>query len=379
MTELVIHKVERVTVPDGYTRNRAISAAGLAPESHARYDFDTFFYQATRVGNDVVLVAPKLLNFRRLFRQVQFTISGQAVDRVQIFSFYRHAVIWLRRAPKGGVLNVKFPDGSDASTPIVAENYGLFADQNTQMIISKDNDLRWIRDQLSFHAGECGVEALCFIDNGSTAYSLEQLASVIGSVGLKSAALVSMPYTWGGVNRKPVHRELYLQTAAYNLVRLQYLARARAVVRLDADEMLMPKPKGETVFDLARKSRGGFVRFVGRNRYPGPDDVPPVDFKDHRWVRTGGDVAGNNWCINPQGPLGRFQWRCHNLEHNVFDKFQMLDGDYFYHCLGIGTGWKSPDRASSEEKLSHSDVDAQFWDEVFAPAVERMPWAGGEQ
>ncbi len=257
MTDLRIHQVKRVVVPDGYRRDRAIRPAGLSPNSHERYDFDTFFYQATRVGADIVLVAPKLLNFKRLFRQSRFAVGGEDISRVRIHTFYRHAIIWLRGAAAGDTLDVTFPDGQSVTTPIIKTDRDFFGGLNVQMTVSKDNDLRWIREQLSFHAAQCGLEGVCFIDNGSTVYFLDDLADVLTSVGLKRAALVSAPYKWGGVNLKPANRELYLQTAVYNIARFQYLAGARAVVRLDCDEILLPQPKGKTVFDLANHARLG--------------------------------------------------------------------------------------------------------------------------
>ncbi|KMW58345.1 CapZD protein [Candidatus Rhodobacter oscarellae] len=371
MTELRIHHATRVAVPEGYQRDRAIRPSGLAPESHLRYDFDTFFYQAIRAGRHVALVAPKLLNFRRLFRQAQFRVGGQRVRRTRIFSFYRHAIIWLLNVPEGETLAITFPDGSEADAHIHPQDLGFLAGLNCQMMISKDNDLGWIKDQLGFHAAACGLEAVCFIDNGSTAYGLDDLAQALTEVGLQRAVLISMPFKWGGVNRKPANRELYLQTAAYNAARLKYLAQARGVLCLDADEILIPQPDGETVFDRAQRARLGFVRFSGRNRFPGPDAQPRFDYADHGWMLSDQAPAAHNWCLNPRGPMGHFQWRCHNLEHNILDVFQVLQGDHFYHCLGIGTGWKDPQRSDGGPALRPDPEAEAFWRDTFVPALPR--------
>lgn len=251
-------------------------------------------------------------------------------------------------------------------------NLDFLAGLNCQMIVSKDNDLRWLREQLTFHASRCGLEAVCFIDNGSTAYDLQELGETLCSAGLKKAVLMSMPYKWGGLNRRPMHRELYLQTSAYNVARLAFLGRARAVACLDADEVLFPSRDEISIFDRAVQARLGFVRFFGANRFPDPACRSDVQFRDHQWVLPGQDMAAHKWCLNPQGPLGAFQWRCHNLEHNILEKFQTLEDPYFYHCLGIGTGWKDPNRGRPELDLSHDAPTGQFWTHDFEQAVSAV-------
>ena len=370
MTDLRIHHVDRVVAPFGTKRARAIRPSGLAPDSHKRYDFDTLFYQAVRCGNRVTLIAPKLLNFKKLLRKSKLKIDGQPVRNMRIICFYRHAIVHLNKAPIGDILTVEYPCGAVAETKIHSADLDFLSGLNCQMMVSKDNDLRWIHDQLRFHVARCELDAVCFIDNGSTAYSLQELGDTIRKTGLKKAVLISMPYAWGGVNRKPMHRELYLQTSSYNLCRIMYLQQARAVVRLDADEVLSPQAPGQSVFDAAVNTRSGFVRFSGSNRFPLPDAPVPVQFSDHTLEEPTNPVAGNNWCINPKGPLGRFQWRCHNLEHNILGDFQMMKGSYFFHCLGIGTGWKHSDRASNAQDLRVDPEAERFWTQDFRPAVD---------
>lgn len=371
MTELRIHHVERVIAPGGARRDRGVTGDGQAPDSHKRYDFETLFYEAVRDGDDVYLIAPKPLNFEPILRQSKYRIDGAPVRRVSVRSYYRHAIVRLPAAPPGTRLELTAPDGSQASCTIQSSETDFLAGLNVELFISKDNDLNWIRERLTFHAARCGTEGLCFIDTGSTAYDMEALGAVVASAGFKKALIVSMPYPWGGINIEPMHRELYLQTAAYNLCRIKYLSRARAVVRLDVDEVLKPQPEGQTVFDRAVQSRLGFVAFHGSNRVPAADLDGPYQFADHSWAIAEVEKAGNNWCIVPQGPTGGYQWRCHNPERNVFFPLQKLQGSYFYHCLGISTGWQGWAKRWATEgvTLSHDAEAARFWAEEFGSVV----------
>lgn len=108
MTEFILHHVARVTAPATYQRKRAIAPSGLLPESAARYDFDTFFYDAVRKGRDLYLVAPKLLNFRKLFRRSGFAIGGVPLRNMRVFAFYRHAIIRFRNVPDGARWRFRF-------------------------------------------------------------------------------------------------------------------------------------------------------------------------------------------------------------------------------------------------------------------------------
>ena len=371
MAEVLVHRVRRVTVPQGWQRARAVKPGGRHDCSDQFYDFETLFYQAIRLGSDVVLVAPKLLNFEVLLRQSQFFVGGSRVERLRIQKYYRHAVITLTEVSAGDSLKIQFPNGAEASGPIVAPRLGHLGSLNCELMISKDNDLTWIEERIAFHSARCQVDGLCFVDNGSTAYDLASLARVIERSNVKRAVIVSMPFPFGGLNKRPRHAELYLQTAAYNLCRLMFLRASRATAILDVDEVLLPQPQGRSVFDAACRSRLGFVRFGGENRLPGSSDTPPFAYAQHMWMRPDKRYSHKTWCIDPKGPLGHLQWRCHNLERNVFARWQTLRGQYFYHCLGIGTGWKNKNRARAKCPLLPDPQARKFWRDTYLAAVSK--------
>lgn len=369
MTEMRRAEIGRLCVPDPYRRDRAVKPAGQKPGSDARYDFKTLVYGAIRLGRDVVMVAPKLMNFKHLVRKCSFSVDGVPAKSPRIKTYYRHALLRLADAPEGTHLTVTFPNGANEACLIETPDTDFLAGLNVQMTISKDNDLNWVREQLTFHAAKSGVEAVCFIDNGSTAYTLDDLADTLADCGLKRAVLVSAPLKWGATNIKPVSRELYLQTSVYNIVKYRFLSRARAVLCCDVDEVLVPSEPGDSVFDRAVGARLGFVRFEGMNRFPAALDDAPFSFPQHYWQKPDMGPAASNWCLDPTGPLGDFQWRCHNLESNLLGRFQMLKTPQFYHCLGIGTGWKHEERMRSDAALVENAEDRAFWETVFVPNV----------
>ncbi len=369
MTEFLLHDVTRTVAPEGFRRDRAVSKRGMGDGSEAKYDFDTLFYEVIRQGTVLHIVAPRLLNFGRLVNRTRFSVDGRDIGRPKVRNFYRHSILRFANVPVGPTLTLDFPDGQTAETPIRDARLDFLEGLDCELILSKNDDLNWIADHLRFHVATQGVEGLVFIDNGSTRHSVDDLRKAISDVGLKKVALVSMPYPFGPLNRRPRNIELYLQTAAYNLARLMFLQRAGGALCMDVDEILVPD--GTSIFDRARASRFGFVTFGGLNRYPDPHAEPPFRFTDHAWSTTPPKDAPDDWCIVPTGPLGKMQWRCHNLENNLLRPFQRLKQTKFYHCLGITTGWKNATRFRPDEPLQKDEDAARFWEDTFGPTAKK--------
>ncbi len=358
MTETLVHRVVRAQLPDGYARRRYVPRAGQAPGSDALYDTDTLFYEAVAQGDRITLICPRLLNFAKLLRRARVFVGGRPARLGRIRTYYRHSLVTLRRPEEAGDdLRILLPDGAEITAIVQPERLDFLTGLTCEMLISRNNPLEWIEQKLRWHVRGCGLQSVLFIDNGSTDYSLEALREVLERVGLARVVLLSMPFKWGPVNLRPMHRELFLQTSAYNLARVKYLQAARAVLRMDIDEVLMDG----SVFDRAVAARTGFVIFNGAARYPGADRAAPFRYSDHVWRDDPDKLGGGNWCLNPRGPLGRFQWRCHNLEHNILDRFQKLPGAHYYDCTGMTTGWKDAARLQPAQGKTLDARTAAFW------------------
>ena len=70
------------------------------------------------------------------------------------------------------------------------------------LTLSRNNDLRWIRDWVRFHVREHGADAVLFFDNGSTGYGppeIEAALAGIGGVGRSVCVAAVFPYGPQGV------------------------------------------------------------------------------------------------------------------------------------------------------------------------------------
>lgn len=137
----------------------------------------------------------------------------------------------------------------------------------------------------------------------------------------------------------------------------------------DVDEVLIPRVKGGSVFDKAVNVKFGCIRFEGKAHFPSATIEGSFGYGDHVYRKQPYKPAGNNWCLNPQGPSAGFQWRCHNLERNILGPMLMAKGDCFYHCLGVRTGTKRDQRERARSELVLDEDGRAFWQDVFKPAV----------
>lgn len=257
------HLNSTIFPPGTFRRRRYVAPSRQAPDSEAKYDFTTFFYDAIRNEGTLTLVCPKLLNFCKLAQRGVFHADNQRLNRPRIRDYYRHSLIKFRVPGQPKTLSFEV-DGTRLAVAISTAEHELFAGLNTELLVSRDNDLDWIGTHVRHHVVHHGLKGVVFFDNGSTRYGLGEIAKELEKTGVQQAVVIDAPMPFGGTNKPgQMHRELFLQTALYNVARLRFLGRARAVLRMDPDEILAEPPTHRSVFDEACGSRFGFVRSDG--------------------------------------------------------------------------------------------------------------------
>ncbi|NDW00194.1 hypothetical protein G0A00_12885 [Yangia sp. PrR002] len=313
------------------------------------FDATTLWFDAIWEDGYVTLICPRLNNFAALFRRGRLSLDGQRV-RAKIQTFYRHSVVLLRSPTRPQRIALEI-DGHVIETDVRVPETARFRDKNVILTMSKDNDLCWIEDFARFHAETQGAEAIIFIDNGSTSYTRDELQDVLENAGLDALILrTELPFGPRGV--KPyANRELFLQTCALNSARLRFLREARAVLSCDIDELVLSQGM-DTVFDVTARSWIGFTRFKGVWRYAiSAEEGTLVRHKDHAFRKAEDKPCPPKWCIRPSGPLGKVQWRTHELEGFMFNWAFNSSAFLFHHCRQITTGWKRTGRFAKEGEV----------------------------
>ena len=329
-----------------------------SPSFDDRYDFDTLFYDAHHDAEtgDIILLCPPLLNFRRLLEQTAWRVGDEPLEISSVEDISRGSVVRLAARGRTGTLTLshRLFEGAINVNPPSTER---FRDRNVVHAISKDNQLEWIRDWLSFYVRAHDANAVILYDNGSTRYSHSDLARVVAEVpGLAVIAVVvvSLPFGSNGSSNSD-YESLFLQRSMLELSRTRFLSSAGAVLNVDIDELFY-SDSGRSVFEATRESHHGITRADAKWVYapPAKGENPPA-FTDHKFVsKSGRPKANRKWCVAPQGPLQGHQWRT----HFVGSRMDPVDPEFvMWHFRQISSSWKY-DRAT--ESLPHLVEDAQL-------------------
>ena len=335
-------------------RRKSILKPKYRPQGYeAGFDAETLWYDAFWRDGRVWLVCPKLNNLEGPLKQADLRLDGQPARIGRIRKSHRHDVVEIPAQTCPSEITVKIGDwvGSSAVSPA---DLDLFAGLNAIFYVSQNNRLEWIRDHARFHKHHHGLQGLVVIDNASTDYGLADIEAALEPVGLDRVVVLSAPFKYGPVGLSPFRRrEKYLQSGMFNLMRLRFLARARAVMFCDVDELIMTS--GPSVFDSARGAWLGLVHLRGVWRYPAPDGTPPFLHSDHVYRDPHDNRCPPKWCINPQGPLRHFNWDTHGMEQLPFLRRRVHPDFKMLHCFNLTTGWKSGKRVKLRDGVVPDD------------------------
>ncbi|WP_083480281.1 glycosyltransferase family 2 protein [Loktanella sp. 5RATIMAR09] len=94
----------------------------------------------------------------------------------------------------------------------------------------------------------------------------------------------------------------------YEIARVRFLARARAVANLDVYDLAAPD--GVSIFDAAVAAQGGIIRLLGRQCYPWRiRQGDPIRFADHTCVQFDASRLRKRWCIAPEQAPKDVVWK----------------------------------------------------------------------
>lgn len=336
-------------------RDPVVPEARRPKDYLAQYDRTTLVYDAARApgGKGVVVTCPRLFNLAPLM--ASGPLAGHKA-RHQKLRTSEH--FFLRNDPDALTLDL---DGQTQKLPVRADLSGDFAGTNALLLMNRDNPLEWITDWAGFYARTHGANAVVGFDNGSTTYSAEKLSDALAAVpGIDAVAIFKVPFRFGPkAKRYKRQSSKFLQNSMMNMARLTVLARARAVLNVDPDEIILSRD-GVTVFDAAVARRHRCVKIAGSWVYPAPGSVWPCAQSAHVYRRVPANLCHDKWCAVPAGMMSRFGWDWHKVADEASrlikpdPRFEML------HCRATTTGWKRARSETAEAELVHD------------PALERQ-------
>ena len=332
---MILH-TSPLALPDGAPFRRAMLRAPQfrQPGFEAAFDSRTLFYDAFRHGNDVVLSGPPLHNMRRRFGSATFTSGGS--ELIAELSDINRTQRSRLRGDAGDAVRVVV-DGLDATLPVSPDDREMFRDRRVLTTLSRNNALEWIADWIRYYVAVHEIDAVLLYDNGSDAYTLDELeATISGIPGLAVSVVVNWPFPFGpSAGPNNVWDSDFCQPSKHEHARFRFLEQAAQVITADIDELIVTVDGRPLHAHLASAASGG-LSYRGHwiEGVAGASLPRFADFDSYDPTRA---PCAKKWTIRPGAVPQSAQWSTHDLIGWSPDK--SLDVRYG-HFRVITTNWK---------------------------------------
>jgi hypothetical protein len=337
-----------VVMPPGVAREITRPVESRHDGFEDEFDASTLFYDVIALGDRArtqVFVGPPLRNLLGAVRAGR--IDGRPLAAVirRVFERDRCCDVWVEDAPRRR-FRLEVAAAAYVVRPSPAR-HDLYAGKRVLYTLSRDNPLPWIVDWARFHVVNHGTDAVLLYDNASTRYTgADAQRALSGALPGVEVHVVDWPYRYGpgGLSRTVGWDSDFCQAGAFQDARFRFLARARAVLNCDVDELVI-SGTGRSVFEAAARSATGCVAFEGRwvsgaTRSPGRTDAAAVRHGDYRYLEPDGpNPCPTKWCVVPRACALAHDWSVHRVRAPTFDTSRSHEFQY-RHFRAISTDWK---------------------------------------
>lgn len=240
-----------------------------------------------------------------------------------------------------------------------------FKNRRVLLTISKNNDLRWIRDWLWYHTTFHRINAVLLYDNNSDRYSVQDIADLIASVpGIKAFKVVTWNFPFGLQHKNEEFWDSdFCQYGMFEHARHMFLSDAETVTNLDIDELLYSET-GQDIHKLVKQSRKGFLHYSGQwiDGVTDSGEIPDdASFAVYRYRHRDSKPSPKKWTASPRRNQQQ-QWRTHSAgsgkaSHVFTDQFE------FKHFRNITMQWRNRQRVHATPTDQHEiDPIAKYWE-----------------
>lgn len=306
-----------------------------------KYDQHTLMYDCFYQPDSqrYIVTAPRFLNLWPLLSKHLY-INGKKYRGLLRRTTWQRCEQVSIAAPKNATLEIRAADYTSV-IPIRQTAQADFNQLNVMLAINKNNPLSWIHDWVKFHVNEQNLEGVCIIDNASTDYSSRDILDTLAGIkGLKSATVLVAPFPYGPVNRskKLEISPRFLQTSMFNVIKRDLFNKARAVLSIDIDELVI-KNTAVNVFDAAVNAKLGAVSFREIRTFPNSQNESAHPQRDHTMIKEDFKFGNTKWCVSGKGFMNKFGWAVHRFGGGFFPLTETKKFNYL-HCQTTTTNWK---------------------------------------
>ncbi|SFW73698.1 MULTISPECIES: hypothetical protein [Desulfovibrio] len=339
------------------------------------FDYSTVFYDVFLSSDErfAVCVGPPLANLRPAIEEATFTALGASGHTVPcekvIDPLDRCSRVWVALPPgKKDVLCCLGKLGK-VSLPIGASYCDLFAGKSVLFTRQKNNELDWIADWINLNQALHGIEAVLLFDNGSTAYSTQELLQYLAAhVHLDVLCLMHQDYPYGpggggghqllvqANHNHPLPWDSdFLSYGLLEIAHQRFLSDAKQVIWGDIDEIMLSEDGVDISSRLAASATGVLnvsgsciqcvaapvssdLKSLTRRKDISAFFQPPF--------HTAPMPGSGKWCFCAGGVNSLDQLKVHDIQRLSTGTAMpaVEQGMGFRHFLHITTGWKGINR-----------------------------------
>jgi Glycosyltransferase family 92 len=355
------------------------------------FDFRTIIYDAFYLPErkELLIIGPPLLNLHAMASGISAS-SGVETLPVLVQELDRHMrmTVQLQGRPDHVVLQSRI---GDMRVPVIEADQKTFAGKRVLLTLSKNNRLEWICDWIRFHRDHHGANAVLLYDNNSTLYTLDELASAIASLsGIDAFKVIHWPYKYGPQGDGYSYWDSdFCQSGALEDARWRYLQRARSVLNVDIDELVLPRL--QSVFERVEAEPSGYIAFRGQwvvnascNDNGEPLEGTPLlhrncllrlrprwgcfSWRGWRVVPGRVNTCPRKWAAVPDRHPNHAQWQVHRVRGIAGSKRVDTCVEY-RHLRPISTSWNYSRRAAESFSATVHIVDHELMD-----GYEKVAW-----
>lgn len=355
-----IHRCRTVVLPEGVVRQSRRPVAMRDDAFEREFDATTLFFDAfaSTCGRFAILPGPELNTLDGFVRGLTITSHpGGGVCRFRVRHLDRHAQVWAEIPPGTTALDLRHGSARLGRVTLHPSGVAAFAGKRALLAISKDNPIRWIEDWARYNRDIHGADAILVYDNGSTAYSRDELHDRLARLaGFDTVAVVDWPYKFGPQSTVRRYWDSdFGHLGAWEHARWLFLSGAAGVINSDVDELVLPAKSGAGLFQALARSIGGAFHYYGR-WVPGIEGVTPdvpageLTHRDFRhFVRKDlprvalpvldrTELCPLKWAVDPRRCPSFCQWGVHRI---LRWPLPLTSGGHSYrHYRTLSTSWK---------------------------------------
>jgi hypothetical protein len=263
-----------------------------------------------------------------------------------------------------GPFRLSLADGTGLTVPVSAPQTAPFAGRNVMLVFRLEESAAQVAEGLLYHAVHHGADAALVVNRCPGAHGADFANELAQALGRDITLQVcDIPLPTGKPGLGPENHPFLAPDAPgkdrmevpapdpwraplgegilFELFKWQSLSTARAVVSLEAHDLLAPQPAaGPNVFDLAVAQ--GVVLLAGQRIYPWRvRDGDEAHFGDHICLQFDAARGNLRWAAAPAKAGLQNTWRLTRIAYTKTDEASALP---FYRAMGI----RVQGRASAE-------------------------------